>query len=77
MYIVAERIIGRMPENVAQVCGSIATGGLGSIEANLAAFDAQIKTLQESGVHVYSILDDFCLPLMNQFNIIRFINAPR
>lgn len=53
MYHIAERILERMPEGVAQVCGPIATGGLGSLEANLDVFNQAIKKLQASGVHVF------------------------
>ena len=43
MYVVAERIYDRMPDDIVQVCGPIATGGLGSLEANLHAFNEEIK----------------------------------
>ncbi len=42
MYAVADRIYSRMPEPIAQVCGPIASGGLGSLEANLDAFNETI-----------------------------------
>ncbi len=53
MYAVAERVLSRMPEDIVQVCGPIATGGLGSLEANMLAFNAQIKKLQAEGIHVF------------------------
>lgn len=54
MYLVAERVLERMPDGVGQVCGPIATGGLGSLEANLHAFNDTIKRLQaERGVHIF------------------------
>lgn len=53
MYLIAERVLDRMPDGVAQVCGPIATGGLGSLEANLKAFDEEIKKLQATGVSVF------------------------
>jgi hypothetical protein len=42
-----------MPHGVVQVCGPIATGGLGTLEANLHAFNDQIKRLQSQGLHVF------------------------
>jgi hypothetical protein len=53
MYAVADRIYSRMPESIVQVCGPIATGGLGSLEANLDAFNETIKKLQSQGLHVF------------------------
>lgn len=53
LYVIAERVISRMPKPFAQVCGPIATGGLGSIEANLNAFNEEIKKLQRNGVDVF------------------------
>lgn len=53
MYAVAERVFSRMPQNLSQVCGPIGTGGLGSIEANLHAFNEEVKKLQEQGIHVF------------------------
>ena len=53
LYLIAERIINRMPKPIVQVCGPIANGGLGSIEANLNAFNQTIKGLQNKGVNVF------------------------
>ena len=53
LFVIAKRIIDRMPRPLAQVCGPIATGGLGSIEANLYAFNKEIKKLQDQGIHVF------------------------
>jgi hypothetical protein len=53
LYLIAERIINRMPKPMVQVCGPIATGGLGSIEANLNAFNETIIDLQNKGVNVF------------------------
>lgn len=53
LYSIAEKILKRMPAPIVQVCGPIGTGGLGSVEANLAAFDQQIRNLQEKGLHVF------------------------
>jgi hypothetical protein len=53
MFTIAERIFSRMPAHIAQVCGPIGSGGLGSFEANLNAFNEEIKKLQRAGVHVF------------------------
>lgn len=50
---VALAILARMPKPVAQVCGPISTGGLGSIEKNLVAFDATIDHLMQQGISVF------------------------
>ena len=43
LYVIAQNIISKMPKPFVQVCGPIATGGLGSIEANLNTFNETIK----------------------------------
>lgn len=53
LFVIAERILQRMPDNLTQVCGPISTGGLGSIEANLTVFDKTIKELQATGRLVF------------------------
>ena len=53
LHAIAEVIISRMPKPFGQVCGPIATGGLGSIEANLHAFNETIKKLQSEGYVVF------------------------
>ena len=53
LHTIAEVIISHMPKPFGQVCGPIATGGLGSIEANLHAFNETIKKLQSEGVEVF------------------------
>jgi hypothetical protein len=53
MYVIGRRVLDRMPHGVVQVCGPIATGGLGTLEANLHAFNDQIKRLQSQGLHVF------------------------
>jgi hypothetical protein len=53
LYVIAQRVILRMPKPFGQVCGPIATGGLGSIEANLHAFNETIKKLQSEGRVVF------------------------
>jgi len=42
---IALRVIGRMPKPIGQVCGPISTGGHGSVEKNLAIFNATIDRL--------------------------------
>ncbi len=53
LYIIAKRIIERMPKPFVQVCGPIGTGGLGSIKANLNVFNNTIKELQNQGLCVF------------------------
>ncbi len=53
LYVIAKRIIDRMPKPFIQVCGPIATGGLGSIEKNLNAFNDTIIKLQDQGFVVF------------------------
>lgn len=53
LYIIAQNIISKMPKPFVQVCGPIATGGLGSIEANLNTFNETIKRLQSQGLNVF------------------------
>ncbi len=53
LYIIAERIISRMPKPFSQVCGPIASGGLGSIEKNLEAFNNEIVKLQSKGISIF------------------------
>ena len=53
LYIVASRIMNRVPEPRIQVCGPISTGGKGSINANLEVFNNKIKELQSEGFNVF------------------------
>lgn len=53
LYIVAERVMKRVPEPRIQVCGPISTGGKGSIDANLEVFNEKIKELQDIGLNVF------------------------
>lgn len=53
LYRIAERILNKMPQPIAQVCGPIGTGGLGTIEANLEAFSEAIQALQKKGYTVF------------------------
>lgn len=53
LYIIAERIIYRMDKPFIQICGPIATGGLGSIKANLNIFNKTIIQLQEKGLNIF------------------------
>jgi len=53
LYIIAQDVISSMPKPFVQVCGPIATGGLGSIDANLNAFNETIKKLQNEGLTVF------------------------
>jgi hypothetical protein len=53
VFEVAKRILSRMPDNLAQVCGPITSGGKGSVEENLKELDRMIDVLQEQGVHIF------------------------
>lgn len=53
LFKIAERIIDRMDKPFVQVCGPIGTGGLGSVEANLNAFNNTIIKLQHDGLNVF------------------------
>ncbi|MDO8659545.1 MAG: DUF4406 domain-containing protein [Candidatus Parcubacteria bacterium] len=53
LYKIAEKIIDRMEKPLMQVCGPIATGGLGSIEANLNIFNKTIIQLQEKKLNIF------------------------
>lgn len=46
--------ISQMPQPVGIVCGPITSGGLGSMDANIAEFDRQIKRLQDEGKNIFS-----------------------
>lgn len=52
LYIIADRIMNRIPKPRIQVCGPILTGGKGSINANLEVFNNKIKELQEKNLNV-------------------------
>ena len=53
LSLIAWRVIGRMPKPFVQVCGPIATGGLGSVDRNLEAFNQEILKLQNQGLIVF------------------------
>lgn len=50
---VAQDVISRMPDDLAQVCGPVTSGGKGSIEENLKFLDSVIDELHEQGVHIF------------------------
>lgn len=50
---IAHRVISRIPAPIVQVCGPITSGGHGSVEANLLAFEEAIDTLEEKGFNVF------------------------
>ncbi len=56
LYVVAERILKRMPKPIVEVCGPLANGGLGSFEANMDVFNETIKKLQSQGLNVFDIM---------------------
>jgi hypothetical protein len=64
MYSVARRVIDRMPKPIVEVCGPIASGGLGNIEANLGLFNRTIQELQVQGLHVFDQMP-FEIPMQN------------
>jgi hypothetical protein len=53
LYVIACRILERMPKNLSQVCGPISTGGKGNVEDNLLEFNKRIIELQEKGLNVF------------------------
>lgn len=53
LYLIAERIIDRMPKPISSVCGPIGTGGVGSVEGNLEIFNKNIIELQDRGINVF------------------------
>jgi len=50
---IAFRVLNRMPKPIAQVCGPISSGGYGSLEKNLAAFDATIDHLIAQKLNIF------------------------
>lgn len=56
LSVVARRIVARMPEPVFFVCGPISSGGLGSVEANLARFARAIRYLRDREFSVFNQL---------------------
>lgn len=64
LFSIAQHIIERMPKPFGQVCGPIATGGLGDIESNLHAFNKTIQTLQDQGIVVFDQMP-FEIPIQN------------
>ncbi len=53
MFVVAEKILERMPDNLGQVCGPITNGGFGSKEKNLEYLSERINELQRSGINIF------------------------
>ncbi len=54
LYLIAMNVISKMPKPFIEVCGPVApNGGLGSVEANLNAFNETIKKLQSEGMIVF------------------------
>lgn len=53
LAVIALSVLSRMPQPVSQVCGPISTGGLGSVEKNLAVFDTAIDRLIKQGIVVF------------------------
>jgi hypothetical protein len=53
LFYIAERVLKIIPKPIAQVCGPISTGGLGSLEANLNIFNQTIKDLQNKGLNIF------------------------
>jgi hypothetical protein len=53
MFLIAKRVIERMPKELVQVCGPITSGGLGSVEENLHYLNNHIQKLQDSNIDVF------------------------
>jgi hypothetical protein len=69
MYTIASRVIERMPKRIVSVCGPIASGGKGSLEANLAFFNESICKLQEQGLSVFDQMP-FEMPMQDLKKIV-------
>lgn len=54
MAQIALEILRSVEGPVAELCGPISTGGLGSVEGNLSRFDQKIRELMESGINVFN-----------------------
>lgn len=52
---IAIAVAQRMPQPVGQVAGPISTGGLGSLEKNIAVFDATIAKLITDGLTIFDL----------------------
>lgn len=53
VYSITHRVIEHMPKGLIQVCGPISSGGVGSIEGNIARMDSVIKKLQGEGWNIF------------------------
>ncbi len=53
---IALHILERAPQPISQVCGPMTSGGLGSLEKNLAVFEKTVITLKERGEIVFNQL---------------------
>jgi hypothetical protein len=53
LFSIAKKIIDKMGKPLIQVCGPIGSGGLGSIDANLHAFNETVKELQKKGLNIF------------------------
>lgn len=50
---IALAVLGRMPQPIGQVAGPISTGGLGTVQENIAVFDATIELLIQQGLTIF------------------------
>ncbi|MEI6118971.1 MAG: AIR synthase related protein [bacterium] len=53
LLIIALRVLDRMPQPIVQICGPLTTGGLGSMEANMAEFEKAIFFFSQQGECVF------------------------
>jgi hypothetical protein len=53
IFAVAKDVLSRMPDNLAQVCGPITSGGRGLVEENLKYLDKIIDDLQAQGIDIF------------------------
>ncbi len=53
IYTIAKVVLDRMPDHLAQVCGPITSGGVGSVEGNLQLLNEKIAQLQAEEVAVF------------------------
>jgi len=56
LFMIAEDVLKKMSSPVAEVCGPISTGGVGSVEENLKRFGRAIADLQQQGIEVFDQL---------------------
>lgn len=68
LFVVAHRILCRLPQPVTQVCGPITTGGFGSIEKNLRMLEFVYEVFAANGRSVFNVLPyETVIPKLSKF----------